>query len=332
MELVFEVLGRGHRQSTIHKTYSTEVLLGRGWSNDIVLQDPLVESSHAKIVADPESDGYIVEDLGSVNGTWIAEGKRRRVEGKTYIKSGDTLIVGRSRLKVFDLEHPVDETHSPTRSELLASRAGQLSIAIPVALAALLVIPWLSYLDSYSPFHAQNAITDAVTIGIVGVAWATVWTFIGKFAKHEMHFGTHITLIFAFLASMSLLEHFNEILTFNHLSLRGHQIGNALLTLTAASLLLNATLFSSVPLKKSFRQIGSVGITSLIVTVFVVMPIFDDSTGQGRGDIARAPEIITLTRPDLFRVRAEVSINEFMADSSELFEQVSLEALADEES
>lgn len=41
--------------------------LGRGSGNDVVVPSPLVSTSHARIVRD--DDGYVLEDLGSSNGT-----------------------------------------------------------------------------------------------------------------------------------------------------------------------------------------------------------------------------------------------------------------------
>ena len=45
------------------------VRIGRASSNDLVLSDALISSEHARIVG--SADGFVLEDLGSTNGTWL---------------------------------------------------------------------------------------------------------------------------------------------------------------------------------------------------------------------------------------------------------------------
>ncbi|MCH9647680.1 MAG: FHA domain-containing protein [Deltaproteobacteria bacterium] len=48
-----------------------EVTLGRGDSNTIVLPPKAISSHHAKILYDADRGGYVLEDLGSLNGTEV---------------------------------------------------------------------------------------------------------------------------------------------------------------------------------------------------------------------------------------------------------------------
>ena len=45
------------------------ITIGRARTSDIVLDEPFVSSTHARLV--PRDQVYIVEDLGSTNGTWV---------------------------------------------------------------------------------------------------------------------------------------------------------------------------------------------------------------------------------------------------------------------
>lgn len=60
--------------------------VGRDESNNIVLQRPGVSRFHARITC--SGLAYSVEDLGSVNGTWLNDA---RVDGRTLLKDGDIL-------------------------------------------------------------------------------------------------------------------------------------------------------------------------------------------------------------------------------------------------
>ena len=80
------------------------VRIGRGASNDLVLSDTLVSSEHARIVG--SVDGFVLEDLGSTNGTWLlrvgelhalAEGRRAIALSpgdRLLLAPGDRLLLG----------------------------------------------------------------------------------------------------------------------------------------------------------------------------------------------------------------------------------------------
>lgn len=51
------------------------ITLGRAASNTMVLEDEFVSSHHARIFQDPASRSWIIEDLGSTNGT-VVDGQR----------------------------------------------------------------------------------------------------------------------------------------------------------------------------------------------------------------------------------------------------------------
>ncbi|HEY3664601.1 MAG TPA: sigma 54-interacting transcriptional regulator [Polyangiaceae bacterium] len=72
------------------------VRIGRGPSNDLVLEDDLVSTEHARIVS--SVDGYVLEDLGSTNGTWLyrANEQHALAEGQRAITlcAGDRISLG----------------------------------------------------------------------------------------------------------------------------------------------------------------------------------------------------------------------------------------------
>lgn len=75
-----------------------EVTTGRGPDRDIFLDDVTVSRKHAAFVRDGE--GFLVRDLGSLNGTYV--GKERVDEAR--LQSGQDVQIGKYRLTyyVFD--------------------------------------------------------------------------------------------------------------------------------------------------------------------------------------------------------------------------------------
>ena len=72
------------------------VRIGRAASNDLVLTDALISSEHARIVS--SVDGFVLEDLGSTNGTWLLRAGEQHAlgEGRRAIalSPGDRLRLG----------------------------------------------------------------------------------------------------------------------------------------------------------------------------------------------------------------------------------------------
>lgn len=70
------------------------ITIGRKAENDIAIDNQAVSGFHAKIFRDPE--GYSIEDLNSLNGTFI-NGQR---VGKSLLNNGDVVLVGVHTMEV----------------------------------------------------------------------------------------------------------------------------------------------------------------------------------------------------------------------------------------
>ncbi|HEY3343648.1 MAG TPA: FHA domain-containing protein [Anaerolineaceae bacterium] len=66
-----------------------EVFIGRDLTNDIVINDAEVSRRHARLVA--QAGGYILEDLGSTNGTFV---NGQRLMGPYILRAGETVTLG----------------------------------------------------------------------------------------------------------------------------------------------------------------------------------------------------------------------------------------------
>jgi pSer/pThr/pTyr-binding forkhead associated (FHA) protein len=72
---------------------ASALVLGR--QADLVVDDPQVSRRHA--VVRPAGDALEVEDLGSLNGTWV---NGARIDGPTRLAPGDRVRVGDSSFEV----------------------------------------------------------------------------------------------------------------------------------------------------------------------------------------------------------------------------------------
>ncbi len=80
--------------------------LGRDVANDIVLGDPEVSRQHSRITRTP--GGYVLEDMGSTNGTFV---NGERLTAPRVLREGDLMGLSEKVTLTFEVLSPgVDET------------------------------------------------------------------------------------------------------------------------------------------------------------------------------------------------------------------------------
>jgi hypothetical protein len=83
----------GDREGEVVCMEGDSFTIGRSPQSDLFLDDVTVSRHHARIVVD-EEDGFFVEDLNSLNGTYV---NRKRIE-RHQLFDGDELQVGKFKL------------------------------------------------------------------------------------------------------------------------------------------------------------------------------------------------------------------------------------------
>lgn len=85
--------GDNHKGKTID--LGSELTIGRAEACGLQLEDTYVSQMHARIFS--RGEGYVVEDLGSTNGTYL---NRRRITSPTELQRGDQVKVGKTVLEM----------------------------------------------------------------------------------------------------------------------------------------------------------------------------------------------------------------------------------------
>jgi hypothetical protein len=85
----------GELAGTVIPLGTSPITVGRAADSTLVLKDDYASSRHARFF--PSDGQWIVEDLGSTNGTWI---DRTRITGPTVLRVGAKVRVGRTTLQL----------------------------------------------------------------------------------------------------------------------------------------------------------------------------------------------------------------------------------------
>lgn len=83
------VMNTGPNPGKVFPLEKNEIFIGRDLTNDVVINDAEVSRRHARLVA--QAGGYILEDLGSTNGTFV---NGQRLMGPYILRPGETVTLG----------------------------------------------------------------------------------------------------------------------------------------------------------------------------------------------------------------------------------------------
>jgi pSer/pThr/pTyr-binding forkhead associated (FHA) protein len=85
----------GELKGTAVPLSTAVITIGRAPDSTIVLRDDYVSTKHARIY--PSGSDWVVEDLGSTNGTWIG---KTRIATPTVLEPGQDLRIGRTTMRI----------------------------------------------------------------------------------------------------------------------------------------------------------------------------------------------------------------------------------------
>lgn len=162
--------------------------IGRGYGNDIIIDDPYVDPVHLRI--GPDADGALTwRDAGSANGTWDPR-HHRRLDGGPVVP-GLELRLGRSLIRIVGVDHPVapalrDPAGGQGVGALLDSRRAAVALAITMAIAAA-----AEYLASTEPVSTTSLTKPGLATLLLAGLWATGWAFTNRIVAQRFRFLAH---------------------------------------------------------------------------------------------------------------------------------------------
>ena len=139
------VMRDGPAPGKIFSLSKEELFLGRDISNDIVVNDAEVSRKHARLLL--QAGQYVVEDLGSTNGTFIND---ERISGPHILSAGEVIQFGENVIMVYEAsQYDADATVAvaakdiPAEAPEMEAEAAEEAVAdvIPEPVAAVVAEP-----------------------------------------------------------------------------------------------------------------------------------------------------------------------------------------------
>ncbi|QDE69020.1 hypothetical protein BHS09_19685 [Myxococcus xanthus] len=191
-EVIFLEVLEGDSVQARHRLERFPVNVGRGYGNDVILDDPKVSAEHLRI--ERREDGTLVlRDVGSQNGTYRVEPWAQLAELElatdTRVSVGDTVLRFRAR------SHPVEKTVVAAAPTAPRPRVFEQPRYFSLALQALLGASLLEgYLANYGRTDwGELTVALVVPLGITFL-WAGGWSVASRIARRQFHYRTHATV------------------------------------------------------------------------------------------------------------------------------------------
>lgn len=138
---------------SIGRTYAletSETTLGRDAANRIAINDVEISRKHARILKQGEE--YLLEDLGSTNGTFI---NGQRISGSHPIKIGDMIAMGENVVLQCEADFDPDATMLSARAAKAEASVPAAPVPAPVA-AAPVIVPAPAPIPASEPVFADQ--------------------------------------------------------------------------------------------------------------------------------------------------------------------------------
>lgn len=318
MALIIEEINRAHRVCARYRMDGDRATLGRCYDNAVMLEDPHVDPVHAEVIRD-EDGCYVLRDLSSLNGVRLVRNFRdKSIKPATInehqIRCGDEIQLGKSRVRFIDTDMSVAAAVPLHSAETVFDRLATPLVAAALCLLVAGLSLWLAWLGTSSELEwtgAVKVLTDAV-IGLL--VYAAAWAFIGKVVKHEAHFLAHLSIAAAAALVYAGWQWFGTLLNFNFNLSQVLPLLNILALAVLLPVMLWCAAYLALNVAPHWRLLGAV----LLPWSFLG---FAAAVEVGNMDeFSESPQVSTELKSKDWLFRTPVPLEEFLADSPELFD------------
>jgi hypothetical protein len=180
-----EILSRHRAVVARHRFSGPEIHIGRGYDNDLVLDDPFVAVQHVRIRR-IENGALVAEDIGSANGMFIDRG-RDNVE--RIILDGDrTIRIGHTQLRVRGASHTMPRER-PFKPQM---RDWPVALVLGVAILGLEALSlWLS--ETNSP-KLSRYLPPLLEFPAYILTWSAVWAVLCRIFSGQARFERNLLI------------------------------------------------------------------------------------------------------------------------------------------
>jgi len=314
MEIIIEEISKGHKLIGRHKFSQRSVTLGRGYQSDIIIADPHVCADHLTFNFDGEH--WYVTDTDSINGSFLENSKH--VVKQQIVNSGDVISLGKSQIRVFFPNHPVEATATFSPFENLINIARHpATIAFSIALFAF-VTGYIFYLNNGKEVTFTQLLIPAISMTLMFALWPAAISVVSHLTKHDARITSQLGICFIFFNLMWVSDVIERFVQFNVSSQWPLMWLIAIVPVGLTFCLFWFNCSIGFHTSKRRRVAVSVGLTVLLFGGSELIQL------SKKPEFNPRPQYNAILMTPNFNITASSSVDEFVEDSAELFKNTTL--------
>lgn len=300
------------------------VSIGRAYNNQLVVSDLYVDARHARLSFDQESQQFRIFDLGSENGIRVVGRGHSRIEqpGGIALKSGDVILIGKTRYRILSRSHEVPEALRLSSLDALYSLTGTWWVAILALLGMFGLEAYVAYLATPYSETLYKDLIEALYVLIAAIVYGLLWVTIARTQKHEGRFLLHCNMfVLAYIVS-HLFTLIAPVIDFNF---RALMLGGYLfkaLSCIGLFIIVYVSCYQSTGLKTGKRILVSMFPPAIAILGYVV-------AGLNQPQFDYSPPYNMSVVGERWQFQDSVEVEDFVARvEKELYQPASAEARA----
>ncbi|KQQ39922.1 hypothetical protein ASF61_03660 [Duganella sp. Leaf126] len=200
-----EILARNGEVLHRHKVATLPIRIGRGYDNDVILDDAHSAAAHA--IVDLDDDGkLLLRDLGSKNGTF-AHGKRA---SSTVVEGNTVMRLGHTRLRIRSADFPVPAEVADTT---MHGWEGTVPATIGLALIAVFSClgTWISDIEPFALIRYLLVLASSLGLGLL---WAGAWGLANRLFGSHARMGRHLFILGSGMAAVFIWRALSNVIAY----------------------------------------------------------------------------------------------------------------------
>lgn len=264
--VVIEIIGAEGKTPRFERADTAIIRIGRALDNDVIIDDPYIDAHH--VVIDVSEPGeWHVTDLSSKNGTL----KGHDTIDSAGIVSGDELLVGKTRVRCFSVDHRVPEAKSLKDLEhrLLSFDSPGAMILLMLLLGALPCAAF--YLNSFGhALEPDEFVVAASSLLGSSVVIAGFWSLIARLLRGESRFRVLLNITMVAGLVSALLRPLIGVISYNFPGAGVDSVANLLVSAALGGIYIYFVLLLSTRLTSPFSQAIAVVLATGTIAAFAI--------------------------------------------------------------
>jgi len=268
------VESRGYRQvHTLELEQDRSVSVGRGWDNDIVVDDEFVDAAHLAL-REGAAGELLVRDLGTGNGTRLGRG---RLSGERACVDGCRLTLGETVITLHDATADIAPATRFDTANSLARRFASPLWALPAALLAAAALFGELWFQSAKELRGADLLEAAAMLGALALLWCLIAGIVGRVVRHRAHLGLHWIALCTIAAGLFIAIAAANLLAFNLDSAAINRLIEPATQAVAVFALCLTFLTLSLRVRLRWRLAGSASLALIPIVFSLAVPAMRDA-------------------------------------------------------